>query len=121
MERPTDEVDYEYLVHPFHQRGINGMDVCIKKPFVATCSMDKTVKVWSYKPQTGFNLEVDQGFAEEAYCVAFHPSGFHLVVGFADRIRMMNVFEKTLLPYKDIPIKQCREIVFSHGGHLLAC
>jgi hypothetical protein len=83
--------------------------------------MDKTVKVWSYKPQTGFNLEVDQGFAEEAYCVAFHPSGFHLVVGFADRIRMMNVFEKTLLPYKDIPIKQCREIVFSHGGHLLAC
>ena len=29
LERPTDEVEYDYLVHPFHSRPINGMDVCI--------------------------------------------------------------------------------------------
>jgi hypothetical protein len=31
IERPTDDAKYEYLVFPFHSRGINGMDVCIKK------------------------------------------------------------------------------------------
>ena len=34
---------------------------------------------------------------------------------------MMNVFEKSLSSYKDLPIKACSEIVFSHGGHLFAC
>jgi WD40 repeat protein len=48
MERPGDEVDYSYLVLPFHARAINGMDVCIKKPYIATSSGDRTVKIWSY-------------------------------------------------------------------------
>jgi len=126
LERPTDEIEYDYLVHAFHSRPINGMDVCIKKPFIATCSSDRTVKVWSYRASggsslSGFSLEVDQSFQEEANSVAFHPSGFHLVVGFSDRIRMMNLFEKSLTSYKDLPIKACSEIVFSNGGHLFAC
>ena len=120
MERPGDEVDYSYLVMPFHSKQINGMDVCIKKPFVATTSTDRTIKVWSYTPQNGFNLEIDQLFKEEPYCVAFHPSGFHIVVGFNERIRMMNLFEKSLASYKDIQVRMCREIKFAHGGHLFA-
>lgn len=31
------------------------------------------------------------------------------------------MFADTIQQYKDIPIKQCREIVFSNGGHLFAC
>jgi len=121
MERPADEVDYSYLVLPFHARQINGMDTCIKKPFIATSSIDRTVKVWSYMAQNGFNLEIDQKFKDEPYCVAFHPSGFHMVVGFNERIRMMNLFEKSLQTYKELTVKQSREIKFSHGGHLFAC
>jgi len=120
MERPADEVDYSYLVLPFHARQINGLDSCIKKPYIATTSIDRTVKVWSYTNGTGFNLEIDQIFKEEPYCVAFHPSGFHLVVGFNERIRMMNLFEKNLVPFKDIQVKLCREIKFSHCCHLFA-
>lgn len=66
-------------------------------------------------------------FPEDALCVAFHPSGFHIVVGFFDKIQMMNVFKNSVEPYptdnggKEINVKQCREIVFSHGGHLFAC
>lgn len=120
MERPGDEVDYSYLVMPFHSKQVNGMDACIKKPFVATTSTDRTIKVWSYTAQNGFNLEIDQLFKEEPYCVAFHPSGFHLVVGFNERIRMMNLFEKSLASYKDIQVRMCREIKFAHGGHLFA-
>lgn len=33
---------------------------------------------------------------------------------------MMNLFEKTLAPYKDIQVKMCREIKFANGGHLFA-
>lgn len=84
--------------------------------------MDKSVKIWSYSSSQGFNLEINQTFSDEAFCVAFHPSGFHVVVGFADGIRMMNIFKKSLVSYKNISnIKNCREIVFSNGGHLFAC
>ena len=53
--------------------------------------------------------------------MAFHPSGFHIIVGFTDKVRMMNVFQKSLKTFKEIPIKGCREIRFSNGGHLFAC
>lgn len=66
-------------------------------------------------------MEICEVFNDEAYSVAFHPTGFHIVVGFTDRIRMMNVFKDSLKPFQTIGIKGCREIRFSHGGHLFAC
>ena len=93
------------------------MDICIRKPLVATCSSDQSVRVWNYLDKT---LEIKQVFPEEALSLAFHPSGFHLIVGFADRIRLMNVFKGQLSVFKDIPIKGCRELQFCHGGHLFA-
>ena len=119
LERPSDDSKYEYVVYPFHSRSISGLDVCIKKNLIATCSQDKTVRIWNNSnPPT---LEICELFNDEAYSVAFHPSGFHLIVGFTDRVRMMNVFSKSLKPYNTIAIKACREIKFSHGGHLFAC
>jgi WD40 repeat protein len=98
------------------------MDTCIKKNLVATCSSDKTVKIWSYSNAGGLNLEINQLFMDDALCVAFHPSGFNIVIGFPDGIRMMNIFKDSLVSYKNISnIKNCREIVFSNGGHLFAC
>ena len=90
------EAVYEYLVHPFHSRPITGMDVCIKKNLIATCSSDKTVKIWSYSPSNGFELQINQQFQEGADSVAFHPAGFQIVVGFYDRVRMMNVFQDSI-------------------------
>jgi len=31
---------------------ITGLDVCIRKALVATCSLDGTVKVWSFNDHT---------------------------------------------------------------------
>lgn len=119
IDRPNDDCKYEYLIFPFHSRAIQGMDICIKKNLVATCSIDKTVRIWNNlnPPQ----LEICELFNDEAYSVALHPSGFHLIVGFTDRVRMMNVFQKSLKSYQTIAIKGCREIRFSNGGHLFAC
>ncbi len=118
IERPTDDAKFEYLVYPFHSRGINGMDICIKKQLVGTCGADKTVRIWNYHSKT---LDICEVFQDEANSLAFHPSGFHIVVGFTDKVRMMNVFQKSLKTFKEIGIKLCREIRFSNGGHLFAC
>ena len=58
---------------------------------------------------------------QEAHALAFHPSGLHLVACFSDSIRLMNILDTKLVAYKSLPIRECREIVFSNGGHLFAC
>ena len=105
------------LSHSFHSKAITGLDVCIRKPLVVTCSLDNSVRIWNYQEK---NLEVCEFFNDEPHSVAFHPSGFHIVVGFGDKLRMMNVFDKSIQKYKDIPIRGCSEVRFSNGGHLFA-
>lgn len=86
---------------------------------MATASQ-KSVNIWNYAKKTlEINHTVQSGEIPQA--VAFHPSGFHLLVGFPDRIQLMNVLSESL---KDggqpIQIKNSREIRFAHGGHLFA-
>lgn len=87
------------VVQNFHTDQITGLDVCIRKSLVATCSLDKTVKVWDYIDS---RLEVNQVFEEPAYSLAFHPSGYHLVVGFRDKVRLLNVMEQSLETYREL-------------------
>jgi WD40 repeat protein len=94
------------------------MDVCIRKQLVVTCSKDKTIRIWNYASRT---LEIVHQVTEEALAVAFHPSGFHIIVALSDKIQMMNVLSKSLNHIKPLQIKGCREVRFSNGGHLFAC
>ena len=48
LDRVNDGTVYEYLIYPFHSKSIQGIDTCIKKQLVATCSSDKTVRIWNY-------------------------------------------------------------------------
>jgi WD40 repeat protein len=82
-----------------------------------TCGKDKTIRVWNYATKT---LEICATMTEEALAVAFHPSGFHIIVALVDKILMVNVLSKSLNPFKTLPIKACREVKFSNGGHLFA-
>ena len=59
LDNKNVEAVYEYLVHPFHSRPITGMDVCIKKNLIATCSADRTVKIWSYSASNDFELQIN--------------------------------------------------------------
>jgi len=52
--------------------------------------------------------------------VALHPSGYHILVGFSDKLRLMNVLNDTLTPFKEFQIKNCRECKFSDGGQYFA-
>ena len=45
----TSSAAFDYLSNSFHQGDITGMDVCIRKPIIATCSLDKSIRVWNYE------------------------------------------------------------------------
>lgn len=118
------ENQQELVSLEFHQGPINGMDLCVRKPLIATCGSDKFIKVWNYEEKT---LDINWSFSEEAQCISFHPSGFHLAAAFSDRLKLMNVCNHNTQSsqkskyYKEItPFKQCREIKFSNGGQYLA-
>jgi WD40 repeat protein len=95
-----DFLSYSFLIFPFHSQQVTGLDVCIKKNLVATCSLDKTIKVWSYSTSHGFNLDINHEEEHQGYSLALHPSGLHLVVGFNTHISLMNLFQNTLHKYK---------------------
>eukprot|EP00638_Chattonella_subsalsa_P013775 CAMPEP_0117801652 /NCGR_PEP_ID=MMETSP0948-20121206/15215_1 /TAXON_ID=44440 /ORGANISM="Chattonella subsalsa, Strain CCMP2191" /LENGTH=1212 /DNA_ID=CAMNT_0005634207 /DNA_START=27 /DNA_END=3665 /DNA_ORIENTATION=- len=110
--------DMKPVVSLFHGPGhITGMDVAIRKPLVVTCSLDRTVRVWNYATN---RAECQKTFQEEPWSCALHPSGLHIAVGFSDKLRLMNLLMDDIRAYKEIGIKQCKEVRFSNGGHYFA-
>ena len=113
-----EDVKFDYVLGPFHREQITGLDVCIRKQLIVTCSLDKTVSIWNYASMTH---EICQVFPDECLTVAFHPSGLHLVVAMKDKIIVCNVLSNSISSFKLLPGKLCNEIRFSNGGHLFAC
>ena len=116
-----NEIALEPLFQEFHSQEITGMDVCLRKPLVVTTSKDKTVRIWNYLERT---LLLSEPFADEAFSCALHPTGQYVLVGFADKLRMLNVLmEHIRQGTKDsfeAPFKGCRECSFSTGGQYFA-
>ena len=113
----TEDMRFEPLSVSFHTGAITGLDVCVRKPIVVTCGQDKTIRVWNYLTRT---LELRAEFAETPLCVALHPSGLHVLVGFSDKLRLMNLLMDDIRGYKEFVIKGCSEVQFAHGGHMFA-
>lgn len=106
------------LISNFHSKSVIGMDVCVRKPLVATCSEDNTIRVWNFAEKT---LELKFKSPEiSPLSLAFHPSGLLLAVGCPDKVYIMSVYLDTLKVAQEIPVKQFREVAFSNGGQYLA-
>jgi hypothetical protein len=58
-------------------------------------------------------------FGEEAYSVAMHPSGLYVLVGFIDKLRLMNILMDDLRPVREFSIKSCREVPPSNSVSIL--
>uniref|UniRef100_A0A7S4DG22 Cilia- and flagella-associated protein 57 n=1 Tax=Lotharella globosa TaxID=91324 RepID=A0A7S4DG22_9EUKA len=113
----AEDMSFEPLALPFHHQAITGLDSCLRKPLVVTCGLDKSVRVWNYLEKT---LESIRFFNEEPYSVAIHPSGFHILVGFIDSLKLLNLLMDDVKLCKEFPIRGCHECHFSNGGHLFA-
>ncbi|KAF4677175.1 WD repeat domain 65 [Perkinsus chesapeaki] len=108
----------KWMLCSFHTGPIYGMDICPRRPIIATCGSDHTIRLWNFQQR---RCELIQHFVEEAYSISLHPSGLQALVGFVDRLRLMDVLKEEFKTYKDFPqIKGCRECRFSNGGHLFA-
>lgn len=123
-----DEFDHErgafkLVCDPGHSDRITCSDLCLRKPYVVTCSKDKTLKVWSYEEKKR-GLIFYYPFIEEIVSVAFHPSGYHVVVAFTDEIKFLNLYmdytDLSKICYREIATKNCSVVKFSNGGGLLA-
>ncbi|MCQ2817185.1 MAG: hypothetical protein MJ252_07960 [archaeon] len=110
----------EYVVTPFHGDSIVGMDCCINKPYLITCSKDKTVKVWDYVKHIQL---ISKSFDEDLYSIAFHPSGMHALVSLEDKLYTLAIFYDGIEFRKNQNVQiKCRsnDIKFSNLGHLFA-
>ena len=96
---------------------IVAMDVCIWKPLLATCGRDNTVRLWNFDERC---VELTKCFDDEPLSLSLHPSGLFVVVGFTDKVRLMSLLINDMRVVLEVPVKGCREVVFSHGGHFFA-
>ncbi|XP_011935790.1 PREDICTED: cilia- and flagella-associated protein 57 [Cercocebus atys] len=42
---------FEYLMYPLHSAPITGLATCIRKPLIATCSLDRSIRIWNIKTE----------------------------------------------------------------------
>jgi len=108
----------EYVHSPFHHEEITGMDTCLRKQLIVTCSASY-IMIWNYAERK-FEVCFKCPPGEEATAVAMHPSGFHIVAAVGDKLLLMNVLSNSISEYHNISQKNCREIRFSNGGHMFA-
>lgn len=52
MVNKVDHAEFEFMNYSNHHSQITGLDVCIRKPLIATCSTDKSVRIWNF--ETGY-------------------------------------------------------------------
>jgi hypothetical protein len=61
---------------------VTGLDMCVRQPLIATCSMDRSVHLWNYVDRS---CELTKTFSEEAYSIAIHPTGLQVRCPAAER------------------------------------
>ena len=50
---------------------------------MSLCTTDMSVRIWNIKEM---GCDLAKYFDDEAYSISLHPSGLHVLVGFADKV-----------------------------------
>lgn len=96
---------------------IVSMSAAVRKPLVATVGVDCSVRLWNFVDKC---CDICKYYPEGPTSVALHPSGLQILVGFRDRLRLMNVLLDDLREVREYPIKGVHLAAFSKGGSLFA-
>lgn len=107
----------ERLAQSFHSGEISSMDVCVSKPLLVTCGIDKSIKVWNYVEN---NLEVSKVFEEAATSISVHPSGLYLAATFDTNIRLMTILMDDFHSFWVKNNRTAKSVAFSNGGQYFA-
>lgn len=101
-----------------HTSAILAADMAFERPLVVTIGADATARVWNYL--SGKCELVHYFRTEDPISVAFHPSGFQILVSFKDRIRSYNVLIDKIKPYRETVLKNCKCLKYSNGAQYWA-
>ncbi|KAI9217791.1 hypothetical protein BC828DRAFT_390267 [Blastocladiella britannica] len=112
----SDDVKVEKIAQAHHS-AVTGLDVCVRKPLMATCGSDQSVRVWNFGENT---MEIVKFFKSEPYSIAFHPSGLFLLVGFAEGVKLLKILLDDIRPYWELGARGVKECRFSNGGQFFA-
>ncbi|OXA41793.1 Cilia- and flagella-associated protein 57 [Folsomia candida] len=115
--KEPDEMVFEFANCSYHFGPILSLDVAIRKSLLVTCGADKFIRVWNFLAMT---QEAQAEFAEEIYCVTIHPMGLFVLAGMVDKIRMYTILMNDIRELREWPVRSCRELKFSNGGHYFA-
>lgn len=133
-EALIERIEYKVVAGGFHQGNVSVIDVCIQRPILVSMSkQDNTIRVWNY--HTG-NCEIIQDYTKNVkyifsnstsehhtvlQSVAIHPMGFYLAIAQIDKVKVVHIMDSEFRDYREIDIKNCKQVKFSNGGHLLTC
>lgn len=95
------------IFQEFHCDQIVGLDTCARKPIIATCGADKSVRIWNYAEKI---VEVSKYFTDAPQSVALHPSGLYVLVGFNDCLSLMTILIDNVRQFWSNSIRGCREV-----------
>ena len=101
----------------FHGGQVTAISTCVQKNIIVTSSVDKHIRVWNYVKR---KIEIDAVFDEEIQAVSCHPSGLRIAAAFKYRLTMFCVLSTDLYPVQEFPVKHCKQLSFSKGGHFFA-
>ncbi|KAL9646644.1 hypothetical protein ABK040_010756 [Willaertia magna] len=112
-----NETNFTLLPVGFHGDPVNSMSVCTQKSIVATCSNDKTIRLWNFLKR---QVELEKLFNEDIFSVSLDPTGTRILVGFRYKLSYFVILSNDLHTICEWHIKSCRLVSFCNGGHLFA-
>lgn len=102
----------------YHCATLLAADLAYERPLMITIGADCTARLWNYNTM---KCELTHDFgADEPISVAFHSSGFQVLVSFKDRIKLYNVLLDKLKQSKEAILKNCKCLKFSNGSQYWA-
>jgi WD40 repeat protein len=102
-----------------HVDKIIGLDIAGQRPVAATISMDSSFRLWDFE---SLRCELVHEFRSDdaPLALSIHYTGFQVLISFKDRVKLFNILQNKLKQFRELPLKNCKEIRFSNGGHLWA-
>ena len=91
----------------YHHGPILCADACIRKPLLVTASTDHSIRIWNFVEKS---CELVKYFSEDIFSVSIHPSGLYVLIGFADKLRLMNLLMDDLRCVKEFSVRSCRAV-----------
>jgi len=104
-------------VGPQGKSHILGLDTCIWKPIIATCGLDRCVKIWNYETKV---MQFSQTFHEDVNDVSLHPTGLQILLCCTNRVLLCSILVGSFRIMHEIELQSCQFCCFSNGGQYFA-